>query len=71
MRLTLILAIAIAAALPICAQAQNSGGNSKPPATNTVAKKPATNTAADKTTKPFIKFDGIKGEAMDKDHPSQ
>jgi hypothetical protein len=68
MRLSLVLAIAIAVALPICAQAQNSGANSKPPAINTMAKKPATNTAADKTTKPFIKLDGIKGEAKDTDH---
>jgi hypothetical protein len=70
MRLSLVLAIVIAAALPICAQAQGSGGNSKPLATKTVAKMPATNAAADKTTKPFIKFDDIKGEAKDTDHKS-
>ena len=44
----------------------NSGGSSEP--SKTVAKKPATSTAADKTTKPFIKLEGIKGESKDKDH---
>ena len=33
-----------------------------------VAKKPAASAAADKTTKPFIKLDGIKGESMDDRH---
>jgi len=33
-----------------------------------VAKKPATNTAPDKTTKPLLNLDGIKGEAKDANH---
>ena len=36
-----------------------------------VAKKPATNSAADKTTKPVLKLDGIKGESMDDKHKQQ
>jgi hypothetical protein len=65
MRVSLVLAVAIAIALPICAQAKNGGEHSNPP--NTTTKK-TTSKAPDKPIKPFIKLEDVKGESKDKDH---